>query len=701
MLVPCADAFSSIFSGRKQRGWRPSANINDGNYGGVPPRGMKQERWDFDDYSECEVKHLPCVFNESYETTCRKTLFPRGGATSNSPTDNVVKGTRATLMSTASYWSQTLESVRKVITAPILRLRKSTQSLFLSSQQKREAELLRQLETLPVRRVLISDNSTVVPEDVVQIAATRSGLLGQPLRLDRVQQFAQSLKSWYQRNGFVLHAITGATLNADTATAEIAVYEPRCTHPNPVDIKFCKEMVIDEETGTVMTLRQYRNHHLQRRTFGFRGASTSKSNDEAISKDKLNTTMVPAVGRTNPSRIASALGLHARQPFRWDSDRWNQVLASGVFSRVFHATHQEQPDGSVQLQILATEAPARHLEYGVGKSLYSGSWEGALEFEHINLLGGGERLSLSVRRGTNDAEPSARISFTDGKFGQPGRYDCEIFSECIGEKEGTSNATIAVDISGVDPTLDRKGATYRIHDKLLHRSMSSFSVEQTVTKAGRHENIGSTTLSVGPYVKEISSNARANFDSVLTVGTRIRNKEGSALPKNHFLLSSRSLLPYWSLTATTRQIFPITVPPSLGATWLLAFRHSVTASSRHIPQHVAKAQGTANLVRGLTTHDEVYSAIQSTAELRIPFIVPLLDQSQQMKDTSIVIFGDLLYACREVHGSFSRKSGMGIGARANIKGFPLKVDLCCLPSDDSNHSYKLKPHFGVGGDFSV
>jgi hypothetical protein len=60
-----------------------------------------------------------------------------------------------------------------------------------------------------------------------------------------------------------------------------------------------------------------------------------------------------------------------------------------------------------------------------------------LDFEHANLLGGGETLGVVVRRGTSDATPSVRLKFSNGRLGLEGGYDVEAFNEYIGD-EGKS-----------------------------------------------------------------------------------------------------------------------------------------------------------------------------------------------------------------------------------------------------------------------
>jgi outer membrane protein assembly factor BamA len=311
----------------------------------------------------------------------------RGGASSRSSrssgSNNIVKGAQATLQKSANFWASSMGNLKHRIS-----------SLFQSKETKKEQELLQQLQSMPVRHVVVPE-TTVLPPQVIASAVARSGLIGSPLRTDRVQTLAKQLKQWYLRKGYVLHTVTGATLKPETATAEITVEEPRISQV-PVRLTVCKEMVIDSETGELVTFKQYRDKHVSRKTLGY----------DRLDRKSLNTTFVETKGRTSPVKIAKALKLVTGRPFQWDGGRWQQISKSGIFSRVLQTSPERMPDGTVSLHVYATETAPRHLEYGLGKSLYTGSWEGEIDFEHLNLFGGGETVGVIVKRGNKDAEPS-------------------------------------------------------------------------------------------------------------------------------------------------------------------------------------------------------------------------------------------------------------------------------------------------------
>lgn len=624
--------------------------------------------------------------------------------------ETVMKGAQATLSSSASYWSRAFRSLTSTITKPFKAATRSVSGVFTSKEKKVEQELLRQLQTLPIRHVTVP-NSTVLPQDVVQLAAKRSGVLGNPLQTDSVQDFARAVQRWYRRKGYILHSVTGATLKPETATAEIEVQEPMTSHA-PVWITFCKEMVVDQETGELLTFRQYRDKHTARRTLGFHAAD--------LDKKKLNTTLVPTTGRTNPSKIASALRLQPGSHFQWDGSRWQRIVQSGIFKNVLRASPQPMRDGTVQLHIVAIEAPARHLEYGLGRSLYTGSWEGEMEFEHGNLLGGGETLGVKVKRGTQDARPSVRLSFSDNRFGIAGGYDVEVFSDYLGsqkalvqtpaskgedkEKESESEESVAsshglLDELEQDAVLDRRGATVRLrfpsNAPFMRSSMASASVERTSTKFGNHENIGSSTLKIGPFVKELPYDARSNVDFRVTTGTRLVDREpvyDEVEPNN--LLSKVSFLPFASATATTRQVFPLiaAISPQSRRPLTLALHHSLTASSENLPRHEAIAQGHACNIRGAKENGRVASCLQGTTELRVPVDIPI---RQTRQDGSVVVFGDWLLATEGSNSPFYKKTCFGVGLRKSIQGFPLQFDVTY------SKDLKLKTSIGLGRDFDV
>lgn len=532
-----------------------------------------------------------------------------------------------------------------------------------------ESKLLEQLKTTPVQAVSVP-NSTVLPPEVVRVAVKRSGMLGSPLRADRVQEIAKSIKRWYVRNGYVLHSVTGATLKTDSATAEIEVDEP-VVSSHPVDITIFKEMVVDEE-GKLLTFRQYLEGQAARNSF----------RHDRIEKKDLNTTFVQTAGRTKSSKVARALKLQPGSPFQWNNARWEKIAASGIFSKVLRISPHRMNDGTVQLQVYATEPPPRHLEYGLGKSLYTGSWEGEVDFEHQNLFGGGEMIGLMVRRGTKDVEPSVRVRFSDDRFGLEGGFDFELFSDFLGDSSSPS-----VESGGDSPNGDlcfRKGTTLRVRNpistKVIRHSVASTSLERTSSRSGKHEKIGSSTLTLGPVRMSLPFDARSSFVTTMTGGARL-GEEGSLL---------ESIMPYASASATARQVLPLSDPnKSRESVPVLALQHTIATSSKHLPRHEAKAMGVSAQIRGCGPDGGAMSSVKGTAELRVPIL------SRWLKSSHVVVFGDWYCIQQNLSDSFNGKSSIGVGLRKVVQGLPLKYDVC-YTSDG-----KIKTIFGLGPDFDA
>jgi len=274
----------------------------------------------------------------------------RGGSSSYSKNGGILHGGKTVITRVTTFWKS------KIGDAII-----SVKGRFQSKETKKQQELLERLQIMPVRQVVIQ-NSTVLPPNVVRTAVKRSGLIGSPLKMDRVQELSRNLKRWYTRQGYILHSVTGATLDPKTATASISVEEP-VVSALPVEIVFCKEKVIDQETGELMTFKKYREKKLKELEKKSGGFSRFQSVDLKIDRKDLNTTLVTTSGQTKASKIAKALKLNPGQPFQWRDNRWSKIASSGVFSKIIKASPEPASDGGVCLQVYAMEPPPRHLEY--------------------------------------------------------------------------------------------------------------------------------------------------------------------------------------------------------------------------------------------------------------------------------------------------------------------------------------------------
>lgn len=637
-----------------------------------------------------------------------------GGPEDNDNNRAILRGGKTVVARASEFWTAKLGGALASVRA---------RSPFRNRPGKRaekERELLEKLRTMPVREVVVV-NSTVLPEGVVRTAVQRSGMVGSPLGMDRVRELSKNLKRWYDRRGYVLHTVTGASLDADTATASITVEEP-VVSALPVSLVFCKEMVIDHETGEPITFKKYAQKQQQanalldrKRTGGlgsrFRG---SAGGGFKIDRKNLNTTLVPTTGKTDPAKIARAMRLAPGEPFRWLDDRWAKIASSGVFSRILRASPEPATDGGVCLQIHAVEPPPRHLEYGIGKSVWTDSWEGEVDFDWRNVFGGGESVGVMVRRGTKDSSPSVRLRYGDDRFGLEGGYDLEAFSDFLGDTAsdatdppGTETGTETGDgENGTgDSLLSRRGATLRLRNPIgpgtVTHSAASASLERTSTTTGELENIGSATITLGPFRTLLPMDARSSVTTTITGGTRVTGKAdetsgplAAAAPK-----AEPGFLPYSSASATTRQILPIAVSSSFGDNdgnktppppITLALQHTLSLSTPNLPRHEARALGNSARIRGAKPDGGgACSVARGTTEIRVPVAAPVVGTG------TVVLFGDWFCLRKDADTPFCAKSSIGIGIRKNVQGLPLKYDV------SYSSEGKIKTMFGLGPDFDA
>ncbi|CAJ1965945.1 unnamed protein product [Cylindrotheca closterium] len=622
----------------------------------------------------------PSDHTQSKSSEASDSLRGGAGGGSSASSNGVVRGAQVTSARVTNFWSSAWQNFSSKVS-----------QVFKSKETKKEEELMEQLRTMPVQAVSLPKDS-VVPDEVARMAVKRSGQLGQPLRTDRVQEIAKGIKRWYNSKGYVLHSVTGATLKPETATAIITVEEPKVSQI-PVDITVCKEMIVDDETGEIMTFKQYRRKEAARKSFRY----------DRIEKSDLNTTFVITQGRTSAKKISQAMNLKSGKPFKWDNGRWQRILSSGVFGKVLNAGPARTRDGNVCLQVLATEPPPRHLEYGLGKSLYTGTWEGEIDFEHQNLFGGGETVGLVVRRGTTDAAPSIRIQYKDDKFGLEGGHEMEVFTDYIGDsaEDTSSKATTSSDGSDSaddkfvdyehDDLFNRRGATFRLKNPIdpgyVRNSLASISAERTSTRTGLHENLASTSLTLGPFRQSLPMYARSSFSTTLTGGTRLGEADG----ENEGIFGYE-MLPYSQGSVTSRQILPllsITKGDSRKPI-SLALQHIVATATPNLPRHEAKAMGISAQIRGVKPDGGATSTVKGTAELRIPFELPKIGG-----DATMLFFGDWFYVQKDHSSPFYSKSSIGVGLRKNVQGLPLKYDVSYTSEGD------IKQFFGLGMDFDA
>ena len=617
-------------------------------------------------------------------------IMLRGGG------NDIIEGSMTTLETARVFWSDQLQSMQTNVSKVLANLTPTFK------KNKDEGEI--DPSTVLVKEVVAPES--IVPTNVIKASAMRSGLTGNVMKADKVTLCARMIKKWYDQRGYVLHSVTGATLDAEKGTATLLVQEP-VVNEVPLDIKFAKEVPIDPETGQSTTMRQYRAK-LQKQSL-----SPIRNEDWAKVVSTLNTTLIQTSGRTRRAILSKHLDLSPGNHFSWDKRKWQKIAGSGLFQKIWKANPARMKDGTVQFQILAQEPPPRNLEYGISKSLYTGKWEGELDFTHQNLFGAGESLALLVRRGAKDPEPSFNLRFSDDKFGLEGGYSADIFSEFIAIENYDEEGDIENDEGGTiespseysnipspkhdEGLLSRKGLKLSLRNpiskSLINSSSASASMERTSTRTGSHENIGSFNIAVGPFRKEISL-AKTDIMTSVTTGARV---------------GEETLLPYTSASATTRQAFPLFTQSFLSSDNRfvnLALRHTLMSSTRNLPRHEANAAGFAARVRGSTDgpSEPVGSYVMGSTELRIPMTIPF-NRQNMFQDASVVLFGDYMAGIRRnaagrggIHEWAEEgfhKSSIGVGLRKSLQGIPVKYDFS-ISSDG-----KIGTSFSLGRDWDI
>ena len=256
------------------------------------------------------------AFDNNNKTTCDEHVLPlsiRGGKSTikwEGKYDGILKGAKTTLTSSLIYWTNAYYTVKELVASPFRFINSSIKRLSPKTREQMEKEeeenkIMRDLQTIVVSEIS-APNATTLPKDVLFTAAHRSGLLGGTLRPDAVQECAKLIKQWYVKQGFVLNAMTGATLIPEKNAAVLSVQEPSVSNI-PVGITFAKELVVDPETNQPMTYREYRQYHHRRKT----------NKHSILQRKDMNTTIVETTGRTRPFVLAKALRLQPGKDIRY------------------------------------------------------------------------------------------------------------------------------------------------------------------------------------------------------------------------------------------------------------------------------------------------------------------------------------------------------------------------------------------------
>ena len=250
-------------------------------------------------------------------------------AAADSDLKNLSKGTSTLLSNAGAFWSGAVSNLLSNLTSF---------RLFGKRKPSEEESEIQRLKSTVITTVQC--NSTILSPSIIQTCATRSGLIGSTLSAAPVQEMARLLKQHYQRNGYALSSMTGATLLDDAGVVEVTVEEPILSS-EPVAIAFAKKMVLTD-MGDVVSLREYKN-------------TLKPAQLSSFDPKNLNTTYVQMEGKTWANIISKAMGFTPGTPFQWKERDWRDVERSSVFSDILHAKPYRLSDGTVQFRLIAME----------------------------------------------------------------------------------------------------------------------------------------------------------------------------------------------------------------------------------------------------------------------------------------------------------------------------------------------------------
>ena len=424
-------------------------------------------------------------------------------------------------------------------------------------KQQQEKELL----SSTIIQSVSAPRSTLLPPEIITKSAAESDLIGGTLTPETLEVTASRINRWYWDHGYVMNSVTGATLvpgnsggedNQGEGRVELKVREVKLANSQPemklpVTIRFVDPFISngEKEDESIISLSTKQGQHQQY---------------------KITS------GRTRPSKIARMVKLAPGSHLQILPQYWSRLVANpgGAFgggggkSAIFSTIHAVRPipcagDNTATLEIIASEnKPYASIEYGVTKSLYSDQWEGELDLKHGNAFGGGEIVTMNVRKGRRNGKTTSRkereevndhdsmwenvnVGLKDGPVswrmsikddcvgGSDAGYDVEMFRDYVGKHINT-DAQSPVKLSddaktdlesraydGEGDSPRRTGATLRfrlpfqlrrhVRSVLLPRDVSA-SVEciESPTSGlasssirGHKQSMTSVSINMGPY----------------------------------------------------------------------------------------------------------------------------------------------------------------------------------------------------------
>lgn len=278
------------------------------------------------------------------------------------------------------------------------------------------------------------------------------------------------------------------------------------------------------------------------------------------------------------------------------------------------------------------------------------------------MLGGGEDLALSVRKGAKDRQPSFNVRFSDDRMGRSRAYDVEAFWECL---ESTPSFT-----GNKATTLSRTGASLSFRKlNTVGLSSASLALEKSPEVNSRWKNLLVNLNTIfQPLIGNLPvGNGRYLCDMIGHTGVSTME-------------TKRGIVPYHTSTVNFRQKFPLRVSglvsqntKRLDSSLSLFLSESATLSTSWIPHHIRLRQDVANRIRGKNRMLSSPSVVRGVAEIRIPVDVPVSTTTQ---DGYIALFGDMLSCSSGEKNSWKRTSSLGVAVFKSFQGIPLNGYIC-------------------------
>lgn len=225
----------------------------------------------------------------------------RGGSTKTTSRDDLRLGSASTWRTSVNYWSRLLQNFK--------------QRLSIGGKKKekaltKEEQIIRELQQMKIKKVR-APNSTILTLPILTRCGHASHLISNPMTPEKIQLLAKHIKQYYISQGHVLASVTGATLNGDTATVELATQEPKVNAVQPIHLQFVKAMIQHpNNSARLIFCCQYQKEYKTNTKY------TAAPEPPLVPLKDCNVTYVPiSTVTTSPSKLAKALNVQLNKSF--------------------------------------------------------------------------------------------------------------------------------------------------------------------------------------------------------------------------------------------------------------------------------------------------------------------------------------------------------------------------------------------------